>query len=281
MIVMRMCGGLGNQMFQYALGRRLSMDRKVPLLLDIAPFLSRGVHDVPRTYRLHFMNVTVPTSLNWQIDLGKAFPPGTHIQCMGIQEQSEALNANVFDCPKTAYLAGYWQTEKYFLSIADQIRADFALAAPLTPGRQATADLMAQSLSISVHVRRTDYLTHPGAAVVHGTCSPEWYDQAMRQMADTVEKPRFFVFSDEPQWARNNLPSYENMVFVDPQPDDREYEDMHLMARCKHHIIANSTFSWWGAWLNPSPQKKVIAPKRWFLKESDLSDRLPPEWITL
>ena len=98
-------------------------------------------------------------------------------------------------------------------------------------------------------------------------------------MAARIPDMRLFVFSDDPEWGRAHLPQRADTVFIDPNPDDREFEDMHLMARCRHHILANSSFSWWGAWLNPSPDKCVIAPARWTLIQAEINDRLPASWI--
>lgn len=280
MIVMRMCGGLGNQMFQYALGRRLSFDRKTPLLLDIAPFettAERG--ETPRSYRLHFLRTQAEATRDWQSVVKSSFPTGSRIEITGINETSDAFNPQILQCPDNAYLIGYWQSEKYFVDIADQIRADFQLASAMTADRQALAAQMAEGESVSIHIRRGDYVTHPGSILNIGTCAPEWYAKAMGLMADRVENPRFFVFSDDPDWGRTNLPKVKGMVFIDSQPDDREFEDMHLMSKCRHHIIANSSFSWWGAWLNPALDKKVIAPERWILGPTSINDRLPASWI--
>jgi hypothetical protein len=280
MIVMRMCGGLGNQMFQYALGRRLSFDRKAPLLLDIAPFdttAERG--ETPRSYRLNFLRIQAEATRDWPSAVKDSFPPGSRIEMAGISEEGDAFNPQVLQCPENTYLIGYWQSEKYFVDIADQIRADFQLASVMTADRQALAAQIAKGEAVSIHIRRGDYVTHPGSILTFGTCAPEWYAKAMSLMADRVDNPRFYVFSDDPEWVRANLPKYEGTVFVDPQPDGREFEDMHLMSKCRHHILANSSFSWWGAWLNSSPDKKVIAPERWALVETNLNDRLPASWV--
>ena len=147
----------------------------------------------------------------------------------------------------------------------------------MTGARRQTAALIARAATaVSVHVRRGDYVSDPAAQSFHGTCSPEWYAAVMKEMVARVEAPAFFIFSDDPQWARSNLPAYEGMHFIDPQSDRRDFEDMHLMSLCCHHIIANSSFSWWGAWLNPSPDKQVIAPARWFNQgHNDTQDLLP------
>jgi hypothetical protein len=291
MIVTNLCGGLGNQMFQYAFGRRLALDHKTSLWLDISSFKggeARG--ETPRNYRLHFFRIKARLLPPWLGALLLPFPrrlpprfakmprwPGLVSK---LTEEGMGYNPKALQAGGSLYVEGYWQTERYFAAVADEIRADFQLAEPMTDMRQAIAAQMSAS-AVSVHVRRGDYITNANAAAFHGTCSPEWYARAMNHMAENVKDPRFFVFSDDPEWSRANLPSFPQMVFIDPQPDGREFEDIHLMSHCRHHIIANSSFSWWGAWLNPSPDKKVIAPERWFLAEADLTDRVPASWTRM
>lgn len=290
MIVTRLCGGLGNQMFQYALGRRLALDHEVPLRLDLAPFAT----DPKRDYRLNHLRIAgspatpeelmraapttakIPRRLPW---LARLWPGGGYL----IRETGFGYDSTVLGCPATAYLDGYWQSERYFASRAEEIRADFQLAEPFQPVRRVLADqIAAAGASVSVHVRRGDYASDPATLAYHGTCSPEWYGQAMARMAEGLEQSVFFVFSDDPAWARANLPPHDRMVFVDPQPDGRDFEDMHLMASCRHHITANSSFSWWGAWLNPDRVKRVIVPARWFNQgPSNTDDLIPSTWTRL
>jgi hypothetical protein len=176
-------------------------------------------------------------------------------------------------------LAGYWQSERYFSDIGDVIRQDFTLVAPMVPRRLEIRRRIRDCNAVSVHVRRGDYASDPAISQSHGTCPPEWYHQTMTRMAGAIENPTFVVFSDDPAWARANLPPSRPMIFVDPGRDGRDAEDIRLMSDCRHHIIANSTFSWWGAWLNPRPDKKVIAPARWFNRaQHDTRDLIPPGW---
>ncbi|NTF08048.1 alpha-1,2-fucosyltransferase [Agrobacterium rubi] len=198
-------------------------------------------------------------------------------------EKKPGFDRDILDIRGPVHLSGYWQSEKYFDAYADMIRKDFSLREPFSAQRQKTLDLMQEAeFPISVHVRRGDYVTNPTANAIHGTCEPEWYADAMQKMAARFGSPSFVVFSDDPDWARQNLKPVGPMVFVEPQTDGRDGEDIHLMAACHSHIIANSTFSWWGAWLNPRADKHVVAPAQWFRSEvHNNRDLVPDEWARI
>jgi hypothetical protein len=196
-----------------------------------------------------------------------------------VRERAFTFDAEAAMTASPAYLDGYWQSENYFSAVAEIIRHDFTLAAPMSARRADIFRQIAGCNAVAVHVRRGDYADNPRIALSHGTCPPEWHRETMGRMAAAVGDPTFFVFSDSPGWARANLPDDWPAIFVDPGLDGRDAEDIHLMAACRHQIIANSTFSWWGAWLNPRPDKRVIAPKRWFNQAThDTRDLIPSGW---
>lgn len=290
MIIARVYGGLGNQMFQYALGRRLALDRGVSLWLDTSWYrdpLPPGVE--ARTFALNRFNTAYRELPRWiERHLPRNAPGGDRPArnrwarlCPTLfAERGMAFDADVLRAPAHALIDGYWQSEKYFRETASEIRRDFALRRPLSNRAREFHVEIAKGQSVSLHVRRGDYVTNPASAAFHGTCSAEWYRDAMEMMLDQVGPATFFVFSDDQPWARDNLPRLGPLRFVDAGAE-RPEEDLHLMASCDHHIIANSSFSWWGAWLNPRSESRVIAPRRWFLVEADLSDRIPARWHML
>ena len=136
-------------------------------------------------------------------------------------------------------------------------------------------------LAVSLHVRRGDYVSDPKTKAILGVCSLDYYRAAIAHIAERIESPAFFVFSDDIAWAKANLEIPFPCEYVDHNQGQQSYNDMHLMSLCKHHIIANSSFSWWGAWLNPRKDKIVIAPENWFANNEDAKDLIPPESVKL
>lgn len=287
MIITRIVGGLGNQMFQYAVGRALSIASGQEFKLDLTEMNRYKL----RPLQLDQFNIKGAIAREDEVParprkslVGRIVTAVTNkSRIPQVVEKSSAFDPSILQLRGPVHLSGYWQTEKYFSDHADIIRQDFSLKQPFSAERQAIhAAIQEAGSPISVHVRRGDYVTNPTANSIHGTCEPEWYQMAMERMRQSINAPTFFVFSDDPQWARANLPSVERMVFVEPQSDGRDGEDIHLMAACHSHIIANSTFSWWGAWLNPRQDKHVIAPAQWFRsQEHDARDLVPGGWERL
>ena len=176
-----------------------------------------------------------------------------------------------------SYLHGYWQSERYFTGIADRIRADFTFPDCTNSQNAEMADRIREATAISLHVRRGDYLTL-GA---HVLCDQAYYDAALTKVLENVSStPTIFVFSDDPQWAKDNLHLPCDKVVVDFNGPETDFEDMRLMTLCDHNIIGNSSFSWWAAWLNTKGGKTVVGPRKWF-GDPKLSnpDILPDGWI--
>ncbi|WP_157814421.1 alpha-1,2-fucosyltransferase [Rhizobium sullae] len=282
-VITHIVGGLGNQMFQYAVGRSLSVSTGQTLKLDLASMKKY----TRREFSLQQFNIHAELARPHETPvtrsrgfLRRAFQLiQRQSPCQHITEKAHTFDPTVMSLGGSLYFDGYWQSEKYFASIANTIRSDFSLAAPLSSGREAILSHIRTTNAVSVHVRRGDYVTNPSANATHGTIEPGWYEAAMQRMAERTDDPSFFVFSDDPAWAQQNLKSSWKMTFVEPQQDGRDGEDMHLMAACRNHITANSTFSWWGAWLNANPAKHVIAPLHWFRSPlHDDKDLIPATW---
>ena len=289
MIVMRLKGGLGNQLFQYALGRHLSVTKNVPLLLDISSYKT----DTLREYRLNSfcINTNAADQLPFFATDGKARHLNRLIQKIRgvftrpyeiVTEKSFAFDPSILQCSDHAYIDGFWQSEKYFLPVAQILREDLKLNTPITGYLKSIADQIQSSNSVAVHVRRGDYVSNPTTTAYHGVCSSQWYKNAAAQMINKVDNPTFFVFSDDYEWAKNNLNLHSPTVFIQPSPDGQECIDMHVMSLCQHNIIANSSFSWWAAWLNANPNKIVIAPQNWFVAgPKQTNDLIPAQWLRM
>jgi len=290
MIVMRLKGGLGNQMFQYALGRRLAIDRNTDLMLDTASYH----YDRLRVYRLDVFKIKASASDRLPfVATDSRFKYINHIlqkvkSLFGkpyqiIKERGFPFDPAILECSDQAYLDGFWQSEQYFNSVAPIIREDLTLKTPIVGELKAIAEQIQATLnSVSLHVRRGDYVSNPVTTAFHGVCGVDWYLQAASMMEERLNNPTFFVFSDDYEWAKENLRFQSNAVFIKPSPDGQECNDLHVMSLCQNNIIANSSFSWWGAWLNTNPNKIVIAPKTWFVGgPQDTKDLIPSSWIRI
>jgi hypothetical protein len=292
-VCMRIHSGLGNQLFMAALGLRLAHERKATLLFDASGYLSP---EADRTYQLanfriaagtlsapEMRNLTSPLRiLNPQYKLAKRIV--SIRKRNAVKEKVWGFDEDIVKVATPVYLDGYWQTDRYFSGVEGLIRKQFQLREPITERRRELVKAVARAgaSSVSLHVRRGDYLTLAENGGPLWVCTAEWYERAMSVVAERVRSPNFFVFSDDPGWARANLPAKWPRVFIEPNEDGRDFEDMHVMSNCRHHVIANSTFSWWGAWLSPSLDKTVIAPLQWFSTLSiDTSDMIPSSWRRL
>jgi Glycosyl transferase family 11 len=183
--------------------------------------------------------------------------------------------------PCDSYLMGYWQSEQYFADIANIIREDFTFKLPMSQQNAELAKQINQVNAVSLHIRRGDYANNPETMATYGLCSLDYYKEAIRYIVERVNAPHFFIFSDDINWVKNNLKIDYPYQYVDHNHGTESYNDMRLMSLCKHHIIANSSFSWWGAWLNRNPEKLVVAPQKWFANELNVDDLFPRGWITL
>lgn len=293
MIVSNLAGGLGNQMFQYACARTLALDLTLPLKFTIDTFRQfDSYHQGLELERVFGLKLDVPehVELRRLVGVGRTHPKvrrliaqrpfswlgnSKFLSELDLQHWSKLRHLAI----DGAYLYGYWQSEKYFTNHADLIRADFTPRAALSGKNMALAQMIVNSPSISIHVRRGDYVSNAKTLATHGTCSPEYYFLAIETMLQKFPDAKLFAFSDDPQWVSQVLlPRYPELVLVDHNNGLDSYNDMRLMSMCQHHIIANSSFSWWGAWLNPSLDKVVIAPSRWFSKDTDTQDLIPAGW---
>ena len=288
MIITKLMGGLGNQMFQYSLGRRLAHERGVPLKLDLSWFRDAQPMgaDTVREYAL--AGWRIQASIATPEDLSR-FPRREGLLArLGlagsslVRERGFGFSARVLRAPTDAHLAGYWQSEKYFKPIRAILLHEFTMVEPVCGHAAALLDRVNSSAAVAIHVRRGDYVNNPSTHEFHGVCPLEYFLEAARRIADRVTDPQFFIFSDDPDWVRDNLRLAWPMTLVMHNGDCAPHQDMWLMSRCSHHIIANSSFSWWGAWLSSNEDKMVIAPRRWFRDPKHFTgDLIPEAWTRI
>ena len=288
MIVIRLCGGLGNQLFQYATGRRLAYLRRAELVLDLGWYARTPSSDTPWTYQLGHYPIQA-RSTTWGEAVWCVLHGGTRLRSMSFlpqrwiyyREQGFEFDPEVLNLNDDTYLDGYWQSYRYFEDSADLIRAELAPVAPLERNDEVIATMIAGGDAVSLHVRRGDYVTNQAAGGAHCLCSLDYYKSAVEQVLMHVARPHFFVFSDDSAWARANLFLPSPATFVDHNGPDSAFQDLRLMALCNHHITANSSFSWWGAWLNPSPNKIVVTPHKWFADQRNTEALTPTTWMRI
>ena len=299
MIVVRLKGGLGNQMFQYAAGRRLAERNGDELLLDLTFLLDRSSPDiVPRDYGLDIFDnlegkVTLLSSTALRLPAASTFCRRasriiTRVKsAVGAQrpivEGGLRFHEGILCLTGNVYLDGYWQSERYFSDIEPLIRDAFRLPSANGSCIRDVAAAIESTNAVCLNVRRGDFVHHPGSAKAHGFVGAEYYYEAVQVMTERVTNPHFFIFSDDLPWCRANLALDSPHSFVDHDCKGPKFRDyLHLMSLCKHFLIANSTFAWWAVWLNPSAEKIVIAPKRWFADPAlDGSDICLPSWIRI
>lgn len=285
MIIIKLQGGLGNQMFQYAFGRSLSLRHNVSLKMD-SSYL-RTANQSGREFRLGGFNISVTEATSKEINrycgmfqkICDKFK--TENQKKRIVEKPSSFDQNVFE-RKDGYFDGYWNNEKYFKNIAEIIRKDFTLKNPIGKMAESIAGkIRSEANSVSVHIRRGDYVTIKKIAESHGTLPLSYYENAMKKIIGQFPNAHFFISSDDISWVKENFPKNYPLTFVS-SPEIPDYEELILMSLCRHNIIANSTLSWWGAWLNQNHEKIVIAPKQWFIDPARVAkDLIPQSWVQI
>ena len=285
-VTITLLGGLGNQMFQYAIGRALSIRLGLPLVLDLSMLRLRTDAYIARDYELGCFRLSgqrvrdLPVWLaragtnvsRWLVSQG--ISSVQHIQERGVQFQPEVLEVR-----GACRLEGYWQSECYFAPVSKQLRADFTILPAPDPRSVECAARIRDVASVGLHVRRGDYLTHPNCAAFHSVCPKDYYDAALQHVLERLGPAvELFVFSDDMEWTRENIRYPLPTTYVDWNATCG-YEDLRLMSACRALIMANSTFSWWGGWLNPRPDRLVIAPRQWFQAPGYVSELPNSPWV--
>lgn len=285
MIVIEASGGLGNQMFQYALYKKLeSMGKDVAMdtsffrskqnlrELEIGVFgvQYRSITDKEAAYiRGYGYQDTIIDKIKYKLKSSKM---------KTYRDTIEHFQPEIFKMDDI-YLCGYWQSEKYFKDIRNTILEEFSFPLETRERFKELCKQMQEENSVSIHIRRSDYLTEQNIKVYGNICTEKYYENAIAYMNRQIENPHYYVFTDDLEWTRDYFKG-EKYTIIDDNRGKDSYADMYLMSQCKHNIIANSSFSWWGAWLNKNPDKKVLVPKKWF-HNHEKDEIVCEDWIRI
>lgn len=283
-LIVGLSGGLGNQLFQYAAGRALSLRLGCNLTLDTSWYYKKE----NRFFVLNKFSMEdeepikkISVSNNLGLFFNRANRRfSRYIYGLPIfKEKKFSFNEDFNSILRPVYLEGYWQSERYFIDIRHVILRELQLKDGLPEKCKNILEDINASNSVCVHIRRGDYVNNKIAAKLHSICALDYYHKAINLTAQKLKKPKFFIFSDDMEWAKKSIFLDYEMRFVDVNTILEPHLDLTLMSACKCFIIANSTLSWWAAWAAKNESKLVIAPKKWFVtNDRDLSDIVPREW---
>ena len=288
--------GLGNQMFQYALGRCLAEKHHTTLKLDTTQLLDRRkpntARHIHRDYDLGIFNIIedfadqddittlIYSPLNIIRKLFKKYLKWViRIPSTYIVEKQYHFESEILQLPNNVYLEGYWQSEKYFHPIESEIRQEFSFKDELSSKSSILQSEVLSCESICINVRRTDFLVN----TIHCVCGLDYFHKAIEVISNQIKLIKVFVFSDDIEWCQENLKfNYPTTMVSHEYAGNKYSEYLHLMSCCKHFVIPNSTFAWWAAWLSNNPNKIVIAPKKWFNNPKiDTTDLIPSSWLRI
>jgi hypothetical protein len=289
-VIVRLKGGLGNQIFQYAAGvalsKRLGTSVQVDsgrMFVDAQRSYALGVFSAPHVETGRIRNCALEVAAIVNRKLQRLGSPITMSHTL-FTETGHAVNAAFFQIRKRPLniLDGYFQSERYFSDACPEVRHALRFPEPACATMQGWLERIRLCTSVSIHIRRGDYVSNPQANATHGVLPLSYYRSAIARIRQYDASIQCFVFSDDLEWARENLlVEGVPLHFVDGW-DKTDHDDMHLMSACQHHVIANSSYSWWGAWLNDKPDKIVVAPRAWFADTSKPScDQTPDSWVLI
>jgi hypothetical protein len=281
MKIVKLKGGLGNQFFQYAFARVISINQKSKVYLDTSDFMY-STHRVKRSLDLNKFNIKLKLISelgliyrNWLIyRFNKYF--------VTYEEEGINYNDSLINLKNNIIFDGYWQSFKYFDSIRTILQQELVIKTKLSKSARLIKDQLKFKKTVAVHFRRGDYITDLKTNQVHGVIDMSYYKEAFTYFDSYCDNLLFVVFSDDIESIKNELSINKKFLFIDSLYS--HLEEFEIMKGCDHFIIANSTFSWWAAWLGSNEEKQVLAPKRWFkdeLLESQSENLIPHDWIRL
>jgi hypothetical protein len=282
MIIVKLKGGLGNQLFQYAFGRLLSIKRNTSVKFDV---LSVDKKDIHRDFKLDKFNTKIELASLEEIKKSE-YPFGfiskiwTWVKRKILRIYNVGYSEKIINS-KEKYYDGYWQNYKYLEPIRKELLTEISLKESINKKYSELISRINSSNSVSIHIRRGDYVNDSKTKKAHVTFGLEYYEEAIKIIKDKIKDPVFFVFSDDISWIKENLKINYPIFFVS-NPEIKDYEELIIMSTCKHNIIANSSFSFWGAWLNQNQNKTVIAPIKWSnLYQKEYKNICPENWIRI
>jgi hypothetical protein len=289
MIVTQLTGGLGNQLFQYACG--LALSKKIGVPLSFYFYSASG--NTKRSLALDCFSISgkqLPSHQKFLFEyssyiqkvsnhfLNAQLPVLPHV----FTEKSFKYDPSIKLITDNTVLIGYWQSEKYFSKFSADIQNEFTFKQQLDKNNLSLLQQIMSTESVAIHIRRGDYVSHAAAAQFHGTLQLEYYQEAIEVIKAHRKNSVFYIFSDDQEWVKKNLLFKGKKYFVVGNTGTNAYKDLQLMSNCKNNIIANSSFSWWGAWLNSKNMKMIIAPSKWTKNDSMTTiDLIPKSWIQI
>jgi len=300
MVFIYMNGGIGNLLFKYAAGLGLATKLNVPLKLDKSYYHEKhyagdklnDFFDIPSFANIleNIFNISTIESTETEMAffrhslfrkvLERLKP---YYKRRIFREQRFSYDPNFFKANPNVLIKGYWQSEKYFSHVTSLVKKELTFKKSIQEKNKSFVDRLNQGVSVSLHLRLGDYLSHPVSKKIHGALPIEYYQRSVNHLQATInERIQFYIFSDDIEWAKNNLHISADVTFIDNSFNLTDADEMYLMSQCKHNIIANSSFSWWAAWLNDNPEKIVIAPQKWFNDGiRDTQDLIPEKWLKI
>jgi hypothetical protein len=292
MFIVKIHYGLGNQLFQYAFARSLALTRGVPFSMDLHFYQKHGQDPKhPRVYQLdkfciqenlasdEVVEKLISPSIFDQgiIKLGIISRP--YYKRRIVYERSLSYDENMWQVENEVYLAGYWQDLRYFEKCEPIIRSDFKFKTAPTGLNKELLEKINSVESVAIHVRRGDYITDGFHTEHVGVADMLYYRDATKFLEGEISEARYFVFTDDPVWVKKNFDLGYAFELIEHNNQVNAFEDLRLMSACKHQVISNSSFGWWGAWLNSNQEKIVIAPKIWRKNGPDMNK--PANWIIM
>lgn len=300
MKIVKIMGGLGNQMSQYAFARAIEEKFGEEVLLDLSWYeeikdLKKHPNTTQRNYELDLLNISLKIATPKQVTecinekkskmppfLCKMLKKPRYTNNIILQGDTTEFVPELLEYKENAYYIGYFQSEKYFIDIREILLKEFSPKAKMNEQNQEILKQIRANNSVSLHVRRGDYVNSPTMSAIYQTCSPDYYKEAADYIASKSANPHFYLFSDDIPWVKENIKIDYPLTIVNLNGEENAYFDMELMKNCKHNIVANSTFSFWGSWLNQNPNKIAIAPQKLFNETAYKNgDLLPDNWIKL